>query len=470
MILKRKSLAAALVLVWIAVPAFGAAGTDVLTVEEAVTLAKANNALIREATARSQAAVQEHRAYRADLLPKASAAYRYARLGETPFMYFSTYNIVSGGPAVGGAGVITGSRRIEAATGPLDNFHWEASLTQPLFTGFALTTRVRMAEIGIEIGEVERQQAVADVVKQARLAFYDLLMAERMRDTARSAETTLEAHVADARQFYDQGLIAYNDLLQSQVALADAVQKKATAEAAVEMAGAALNTVIGRELEQPVAPAPVESLPGEPEPLPMLIEAAESRRPELRLLDLSLAKLDAGSRLAASAYYPTVALVGRYEQDGDNFRATDNDFRNSYNTTVAVQAEWTFFEWGKTRSEVAKLHREHEALAAKADGVRDSIRLEVKNARVNLAVALTNIRTAKAALDQADENLRITRLRFQQQVASATEVLDATTAQIQAQTNFHAARYSAWKAEAELERAVGAIAAADNAPQAKENP
>jgi outer membrane protein TolC len=53
-----------------------------------------------------------------------------------------------------------------------------------------------------------------------------------------------------------------------------------------------------------------------------------------------------------------------------------------------VQAEWTFFEWGKTRAEVARQRRDHEALAATADGVRESIRLEVKDDALNLIEAV----------------------------------------------------------------------------------
>ena len=440
-----------------------------LCLEEAVRMARQNNPLIREAKARSQASVAEHQAMRADLFPKAAVGYSYARLKETPFMYF-TRTTVSPHPAVAPAYVVTGSERIEAATGPQDNFHWEARLSQPLFTGFALTTRVKMARLGVEIGEVEAAQAVDDVVKQAKLAYFDVLLTRRFMETARSAEATLEAHVKDAASFFEQGLIPYNDLLQSQVALADAVQRRTQAEAGGQMAVAALNTVLGLALEAETDVVPVDEAPPVPPALESLIQAAERHRPELRYLDLSLSRLDAAARLAGSAFYPSVALVGLYEQDGDNLRATQNDFRNSYNATVAVQAEWTFFEWGKTRAEVARVKREHEALAAKTDGVRDSIRLEVKNARVNLTVALANIETARAALAQADENLRITRLRYRQQVAPSTEVLDANTAQNQAENNFHAARYSALKAAAELERAVGGRRWIDERDERKDQP
>jgi outer membrane protein TolC len=444
---KRSWLLAVVVLIGLA---GGATADEIqpLTVAQAVAMAKANNALVREATARSRAAVEAHRATRADLFPKASAAYGYAHLKETPFMYFEkTYVNLNK--------LEFFTNRIEAPTGPRDNFRWEVSLTQPLFTGFALTTRVKMAELGIDIATLQAEQAQADVVKQAKLAFFDVLMARRLLATAREAEATLAGHAADARQFYDQGLIAYNDLLQSEVALADAVQQKTRAQATVEMAGAAFNTVIGRPLQAPVRLVEAEVLPPAPPALDHLITLAETHRPELQQLDLSLAQLEAAARLAASRFYPTVALVGRYEQEGDDWRASENDFRNSYNATVALQAEWTFFEWGKTRAEVAQQHQDYEALAAKADGVRDSIRLEVKDAAVNLSVALANVETARTAMSQAEENLRITRLRYRQQMATTTEVLDATLARSQAQSNDHVARYAALKAEAELERAVG---------------
>jgi outer membrane protein TolC len=438
---------------WVGLAGAASAG-DIqrITLDEAVAMAIRNNALVREATARSRAAVEAHRAARADLLPKASAAYGYAHLKDQPFMYFEKAVVVP-------PGLTVGSQRIEAPTGPRDNFRWEASLTQPLFTGFALTTRVRMAELGIDIAALEAEQALADVVKQAKVAFFDRLMARKMLATARDAEGTLAAHAREARQFYEQGLIAYNDLLQSEVALADAVQQRTRAEAALEMAGAAFNTVIGRPLQAPVALVEAVVLPSPPPPVDRLISRAESHRPELQRLDLALAQLEAAARLAASRYYPTVAVVGRYEQEGDDWNASENDFRNNSNTTVAVQAEWTFFEWGKTRAEVARQRRDHEALAAKADGVRESIRLEVKDAALNLSVALANVETAETALAQAEENLRITRLRYGQQMATTTEVLDATLAKSQAQTNRHAARYDALKAEAELERAVGATGA-----------
>jgi outer membrane protein TolC len=70
-------------------------------------------------------------------------------------------------------------------------------------------------------------------------------------------------------------------------------------------------------------------------------------------------------------------------------------------------------------------------------------------------VAEENIQTAQKALEQATENLRITRLQYQQQVTTVTEVLDARTYLTQAEANYYAARYGWHMALAELERSLG---------------
>jgi len=189
--------------------------------------------------------------------------------------------------------------------------------------------------------------------------------------------------------------------------------------------------------------------------LPDLLSQAMSCRPELKQLETALAQADLWIRMAQSDFYPKVYFTGRYEQLGDNPRATNNEFGNAYNTIIGAQAVWPFFEWGKTRADVNKARYDKKALDAKVEGVRDSIRLEVKNAHQQLLVADKNIDTAREALAQAEENFRITNLQYQQQVTTSTEVLDARTFLTQAEMNYYSALYGYMIARAELERAVG---------------
>ncbi|MBI4621503.1 MAG: TolC family protein [Desulfobacterales bacterium] len=415
--------------------AFAGDGNDkTFSLKEAVQMATASNTLIKEAIENQKAAIEEEKSVKKEFLPKASASYSYSRLKDNPY-------------------AILGAAKINM--GPEDNYHWDLTLSQPVFTGFALSTKHRMARLGIEIKGVEKEQAILDVSKQVKVAYFNILLAKKFLMVADEAVNQLGSHVKDAEKFYDHGMIPYNDLLKSKVALADAVQNRVKAESNVDMAISSFNTLLRMDMNRKTD---VEDVP-EAKPhsfeFNSLIEEAIENRPELRMLRLALKNSDYAIQLARSSYYPQVALVAGYEQNGDNPGATNNDYGNDHNAYITLQGKWTFFEWGKNRVDIQRFYHNKLSLKEKVEGIEDSIRLEVKSAFVNLEVARKNIQTAKESLTHAKENLRITNLQYQQQITTSTEVLDARTFLTQAETNYYSALYGYMMSMAELERAIG---------------
>jgi len=409
-------------------------GNTSLTLNKAIEMAVADNTIIRQAIENQKAAIEEQKSARADFLPKVSAGYSYTKLKDAPY-------------------VIMGGTQIEV--GDNDQYHWDLTLSQPLFTGFALSTRYEMAKLGVDVKDAEKEQAILDVVKQVKAAYFNILLTKKFLLVADKAVNQLESHVTDAEKFYEQGMIPYNDLLRSKVALADALQNRVRAEGSAEMAVSAFNTLLRINLNRKTDIDDLLDITPHSFELTNCIKEAIEKRPELKALRLALKNADHGVTLAQSAYYPKVNLAGSYEQNGDNPSATENDFGNTHNASVTLQANWTFFEWGKTRAEVNKYRRNKSSLVEKTKGIKDSIKLEVKNAFLDLKVAEQNIQTAKESLVQAKENWRITNLQYQQQMTTSTEVLDARTFLTRAETNYYGALYGYMISLAELERAVG---------------
>lgn len=426
-----------LCLFFVSVPCM--AETPAISLDEAVSEAVHNNTLIREAIEKQRAALANEKSAAADLLPKLSAEYTYAHFKDKPYILFDL-------PPFGASRFDTWKQ---------DRFAWNISIVQPLFTGFALVTRRKIATLGIRIAEIEREQAVQDVTLHAKVGYFNILLARHYLETADEAVKELEGHAKDATLFYDQDIIPENDLLKSRVALAHARQNRVTAASRLDVAVAALNVVLKRDITTKTRVRDMASHEPAGVELPVLFKRAMAQRPELKELEAAVAQAALGIRMAKSNYYPKIYLTGRYEQVGDNIRATDNAFGNNHNTIIGAQARWPFFEWGKTRADVNKACHDKKALEAKIDGIRDSIRLEVKDAYEKLDVAGQNIKTAKIALTQAKENFRITNLQYQQQVTTSTEVLDARTFLTRAEMNYYGALYGYMIAKAELDRAVG---------------
>jgi outer membrane protein TolC len=414
--------------------AFAQVNDKSFSLKEAIEMAVSNNSLVKEAIEKQRAALQEKKAANREFLPKASASYSYTKLKDNPYAVFGPSKIV---------------------VGPEDNYYWNVSLTQPLFTGFALLTKQKMAGLGIEIKDLEKKQALLDVIKFTKVAYFNILLTKKFLMVANEAVGQLESHSEDAEKFYKQGMIPYNDLLKTEVALANALQNRVKAESNVEMAISSFNILIGIDMNTKTDIEDVLGIEPSIYDLNTLLDEAKRDRPELKMLYLTLEQSDKLIRLAKSAYYPQVALVASYEQSGDDPEATNNDYANAHNTSITLQAKWTFFEWGKKRAEVKKFYYNKLSMMEKVKGVEDSIMLEVKNAFLNIEVAQKNIQTARGSLIQAKENYRITNLQYQQQMTTSTEVLDARTFLTQAETNYYSALYGYMVSLAELDRAVG---------------
>jgi outer membrane protein len=405
-----------------------------LTIDDAVREALASSPQIHEGEAYRQAAEFATHATRADFFPRLSASYAYQNLAESPYI-----NIT-------GTPVVTNTR---------DQHHWEIALHQPIFSGFAISARHSLAQLGLATRKLDLQQARQKVIVQVKQGCFDLLVAEKKLDVAASSVAALTAHESDVEKFYANGLVPLNDLLKARVARGDAVLQQHRAQAAVRQARSALCLQLGREFNADLEIA--EAIPAIT-PLPKLddqVEGAMANRSEIALLERAIASKGSEQRVAKSDYYPHVELIGRYQQDGEDLGARTNAYANQYNASVGVQASWDIFTFGKTRSRSAEAAAEQRALEQTLEKIRDDIRLQVVRARLDLDVAQGNIDTARTALNQAKEHWRITNRLYRQQLTTTTEVLDARNYLDRAQSAFHEARYGYGSALARLEWAMG---------------
>lgn len=415
------------------------ASDEVLSLQAAVEEALANHHLIREAEELEKAAMNEQESALAALKPSLSAHYQYFRLEDHPYAILRTNLGVE-----------------EVNMGHRGTYTWNVTLTQPLFTGFALSTKKKIADLDMAVSQVRKEAAILDVIKHVKTAYYRVLLAQRHLDVAREAVDQLAAHLQDAQRFYEQGLIPYNDVLKSQVALAQAQQVHVRRQKDLELASADLNRLLGRDFAHPVRLQEAGAFPpSQALSLDELTAEASRARPELAILRLEVGKAKEAVRLAASELYPKVFAVGMYERTGKDPLGEKNDYRNPETAAVGVRMDWSIFEWGRSQSQVRRQRHSLRALEERLAEIERSVFLEVRAALADVQVAEENIHTAKKALEQAKENLRITRLQYQQQVTTVTEVLDARTYLTQAEANFYAAHYGRHIAQAELDRAVG---------------
>jgi outer membrane protein TolC len=125
------------------------------------------------------------------------------------------------------------------------------------------------------------------------------------------------------------------------------------------------------------------------------------------------------------------------------------------NYAATFLVDWTLFEGGASRrGSNAYTFQESTLLNRRADAAAD-IALQIRTHWNNHRESRFRLRVARHAVTQAEENIRVVRDRYQKEVSTYTEVLDAEIHRLQSLTNFYDTFYDVSLTEFRLRRAVG---------------
>lgn len=404
-----------------------------LTLKQAIDMAIEANLGLKSSQAEVSAAGYQKDAYRADFLPQFNANYRAQRNDEE----------VSIGSTI---------------TGLEEEHTFTAGLSQPLFTGFALTSQYRIADLGLNSARLGEQLSRQDVVLEAQRVYFNILRAKKFVKIGEEQVKNIAAQEEVADNFYKVGMSPLNDLLQAQAALANAKQLLVSARNELEVAKTQLNTLLRRPVNLPVDVEDIEKFDSLAQDLDYFLAAAEQHRLEIQISQLNVDIGDKKVDLAKSGYYPTLNLEGGYFRRGTDWGADGGDGimdQNADGWRVAAVANWNFWQWGKTHYSVSEQRVRLQQAQYDHSELLDQIRLQVKTAYLKVRESEKNIATVETAIEQAKENLRINQEQFKEQVATTTAVLDAQTLLTRTMVNYFNALYDYKIAKAALYRATG---------------
>ncbi len=339
---------------------------------------------------------------------------------------------------------------------PQDLVRWSISVKQPLFTGFALTSAYRLANIKLKKVLVAIEKTRIALAFKVKKAYIDVLMAKKALDVAREYVRLINAHKKIAESFYERGLVPKIDVLRAEVQLAEAREKEVTRENAYLLALTAFRLLLHIPENQEVRLTELPPFSGYKIPYALAVDRGFKRRPELKDMDLVEKMLIEEKNLVKKDLYPHVYLAGTYmkeEQDPDIKGALGPDDSDQWNITLMLN--WTFWQWGKTLEGIKAVNERLKEQHVKIGLIKDNIRLQIKRSLLALREAEINIEVAKRSLVHAEENLSLTQARYKEHLSTSTDVLDAQTLLSQAKLNYYIAFYKKHYAFAELQYAMG---------------
>jgi outer membrane protein TolC len=239
------------------------------------------------------------------------------------------------------------------------------------------------------------------------------------------------------------------DVLRAQVQLSESREALILAREAEFNALASLNNAMGRNAAMPLDIVDLEMEPPLPGSLTHLMEMAAAQRVEVGVARLALEIAQHGREAARGEFLPRVYVQGSVGgTEGENVITGMQE-------GAGLHVESPLYAGGKHRGELRSAEAEIEAALADAQSVLDAISLQVNVAYRGVVASRERIDLARTAIVQADENLRLLRVRYLNGNATPTDIVDSESALTRSQQRFYSAMYTYLAALASLDYAIG---------------
>ena len=410
-----------------------------LSLEDAIARAVATSHRVADARARGDAASAIVGERHASTLPQLSAVGGYTRTN-----HVDEFGIL----------LPTNQLRIIYPDIP-DNYRARLDVQWPVYTAGRLDAIENAARREQRAAARDADATTADVRLDTTRAFWSLVVAEASLRVVEESLARMGAHVRDARNQVDAGLVPPNEVLTAQAQEARQRMLSIQARWARDVSEADLARLVGVDPATHIAPAATLDPPTVPVDTDLLITEARQRRPERQALEERTAAAESRQRAADAGRRPSVAVAGGLDYARPNSRIFPRvgDWRASWDAGVNVN--WPLFDGGRSRYEAAEASATVRAVRERLAELDSSIAFEIRQRVSEIASNLAALDAADVGIRAATEAHRVIGERFGAGVATSTDVVDAQVAVLQAQLDRTQVISAARFAEARLNRALG---------------
>ena len=334
---------------------------------------------------------------------------------------------------------------------PIGNFSTRFAGQWIAFDSFKTQKEIHRADLFKESASSSARAVDQQIVFHVVGAYQQVLYAQREIAVAQHEQETATALLTSVDQHVKAGLIVESDRMSAQVNVAARKEELIAAQGDVELAWAALREAMGTPDLKVTELKPIEPHTFPQGALQEEMATAAKKRPDLTALGQAQSAQASAVGAAKSDFGPSVKAYGNWEEDRTSFGGSGGN-----NWVAGVQISVDILPVGK-RAQLARETAAKQKIDAQVAATEQHLRLEVSQAHIHLQTGALQLETARAAMDQSAESLRILKNRYSAGLATITDLLRAEDAERQSQSNYWHAIYGNAMAYSELLYATGTL-------------
>jgi outer membrane protein len=416
----------------------------VLTLEDAVSLAQANNRLVKNAqlsVSMSDDQIAEARTYR---FPSVNL-YALGSQLLTPVDFTFTRGTFGSFPSVGP--IPATDTKIHTPLRP--TFYGLTQFSQPLAQQYKIGLNIKQAKLARLVDEQKLRAQKQSVTSQVKQTYYALLRTQSALASSeenlkfdRELDRTTEQYVAEKTALKAESMDVKAKIAQEEY-------NNLTLRNSLASQKEQLNDLLGRDIRTDFSVAEVPEATVIEASLDAAQAQALSARPERAEARLSVQQAELNRRITKAQYIPDVSLVL------NNLSLTNVNLLPSNVTSAGVLISWDPLDWGRRRHELAAASKTIEQSKNSANETEAQILVEVAAKFRKLGETRALLHATTLQRDAEREKLRVVMNQFEQKAALLKDVLQQETSLEGVTNQYNQALLSFWTAKADFEKSLG---------------
>lgn len=332
------------------------------------------------------------------------------------------------------------------------------TLTQPLYMGGKIRAYNKITKYAEELARQQHNSGMQEVILSTDQAYWQVISLVNKKKLAESYLKLLQKLDSDVEKMIAEGVATKADGLSVRVKVNEAEMTLTKVEDGLSLSRMLLCQLCGIALSTPVvlADEDIDDIPLMPVTTDFEVETAYANRPEIRSLELATKIYQQKINVTRSEHLPSLALMGNYMVTNPSvFNSFENKFKGMWN--VGIMLQLPIWHWGEGLYKVKAAKAEARIAQYQLEDAKEKIELQVNQSAFKVNEAAKKLTMAKKNLEKADENLRYATLGFEEGVIAPSNVLEAHTAWLSAQSEKIDAQIDVKLTEIYLQKSLGTL-------------
>jgi outer membrane protein len=325
-----------------------------------------------------------------------------------------------------------------------------SKITQPLSSLIRIRRSMDTLRTGVKLADEQTRAERQKLAREIKRAYYSLQQVEASLRSVRETARLYEEVEQLTSRYVLQQVALRGDLLDTQTKLAKTQQMEVQLKNQQTSGKEQLNLLLGRNVLTEFEVQPVLEATGELPALEEVRARALRDRPEIRQAQLRHLQAEQDLRAKKAEYIPDIAI------EFNNLTFLNwGRFMPTQTTSVGVSLSWEPFDWGRRKHEAAEKQRTVAQAKIAQQETESSVVVDINDKYRQLRYHRAELRVARLSQETAVENLRVAKNKYSAQAVLVKDVLQAQAGLEDSNTEYQQALTSFWNARADFERAIG---------------